>query len=127
MKKPRQAKAGAKAATLSRAEKIKLAGGFFAALGLLALLFHITCVQGQKSSIHKTVEKWKMLYHLDETQAGHIRQIEYDFHGNGSPFTARPSHNSEETVRHHAEIAALMSAEDGTRFMKDMEKATDRH
>ncbi len=127
MKKPRQSKATSQASTLSRAEKIKLGGGFLGALTVLALLFHITCVQGQKSSIQKTVEKWKTLYHVDETQAARIRQIEFDFHGSGSPFAARPSHNREETGRHHEEIAALMSTENGTRFIRDMEKSGDRH
>jgi hypothetical protein len=68
------------------------------------------------------VTKWKTTYHINDEQAERIQQIELDFHGNGSPFSIKPTRSKEEKHRHHEEISRLMSPEDGAHFMKAMEK-----
>lgn len=112
---------------LSRSDKFKLLGYPALALVGLSLLYHFTCVQGQKASISKTVEGWKTTYHINDEQASRIKQIELDFHGNGSPFSIKSSPTREEKHLHHEEISRIMSPEDGAHFMKVMERSEGKH
>ena len=73
------------------------------------------------------MQRWKTLYHIDDNAAEQIKQIELDYHGNGSPFTIKPLRSGYENHLHHAGISRLMSEEDGARFMKAMEKSSDSH
>ena len=102
--------------------------------GFLLLLFvfpafflHIHSINQQTASISKTVQKWKTTYHINDEQAERIKQIELDFHGNGSPFSIKAASSREEKHRHHEEISRLMSPEDGAHFMKVMEKSEGKH
>lgn len=112
---------------LSRSDKFKLVG--YPALGLvgLSLLYHLTCIQNQKTLVSKTVERWQTTYHLDDEQAEQIKQIEMDFHGNGSLFSFRAIANAEEKRLHHEKISRLMSVKDGRRFLEVMEESGGRH
>ncbi|MEK0451128.1 MAG: hypothetical protein RL088_3396 [Verrucomicrobiota bacterium] len=69
-------------------------------------------------SLHRTVNRWRSHYHLDDQQVARIVEIEFAFHGNGNFFT-KPTHTLEETDQHHREIAAVMKPQDGERFLAD--------
>ena len=92
-----------------------------------AVFLHIHSINQQTASISKTVQKWKTAYHITDEQAERIKQIELDFHGNGSPFGIKPARSRDEKHRHHEEISRLMSPEDGAHFMKSMEKGEVKH
>jgi len=111
----------------SRRDKAALIGIPAVLLGIIALLLHVVATTQQNASVTRTVTKWKTTYHIDDGQAGRIKQIELDFHGNGSPFSFRPTFTPEEKHRHHEEISRLMSPEDGARFMKAMERSEGKH
>jgi hypothetical protein len=127
MKKSAKVKPLKLPAGLTAKEKIKLWGGFIFGLLGLSLLFHFTCIQSQRASIRRTVEKWKVTYNIDEDRAARIRQIELEFHGSGSPFSLSQSQRGEAIKVHHQKIAGLMSAEDGERFLQAMEKSHGDH
>jgi hypothetical protein len=96
-------------------------------LAIPALVLHFSSIHQQTASISKTVTKWKTTYHINDEQAELIQQIELDFHGNGSPFSIKPSRTRDEKHRHHEEISRLMSPEDGAHFMKAMERSEGKH
>jgi hypothetical protein len=123
----RKKKAAAKPAALSLRDKAVLIGVPILLLAVPALVLHFSSISQQTASIAKTVEGWKTTYHINDEQAARIKQIELDFHGNGSPFSFRPTFNREENLRHHENISRLMSPEDGARFMKAMERGEGGH
>jgi hypothetical protein len=108
-------------------DKALLIGVPILLLAVPALILHFSSIHQQTSSISKTVQKWKSTYHINDEQAERIKQIELDFHGNGSPFSIKPTRSKEEKHRHHEEISRLMSPEDGAHFMKVMEKSEGKH
>jgi hypothetical protein len=112
---------------LSPRDKAALIGIPLVLFGIIALLLHLVATAQQNASVTRTVTKWKTTYHISDDQAARIKQIELDFHGNGSPFSFRPVFTPEEKHRHHEEISRLMSPEDGARFMKVMEKSEGKH
>ena len=123
----RKKKAAAKPAALSLRDKAVLIGVPILLLAVPALVLHFSSISQQTASIAKTVEGWKTTYHINDEQAERIKQIELDFHGNGSPFTIKPSRTGEDKHRHHEEISRLMSPEDGARFMRAMERSEGKH
>ena len=112
---------------LTLRDKAMLIGVPILLLAVPALILHFSSIHQQTSSISKTVQKWKSTYHINDEQAERIKQIELDFHGNGSPFSIKPTRSKEEKHRHHEEISRLMSPEDGAHFMKAMEKDDGKH
>jgi len=112
---------------LTLRDKAMLIGVPILLLAVPALILHFSSIHQQTSSISKTVQKWKSTYHINDEQAERIKQIELDFHGNGSPFSIKPTRSKEEKHRHHEEISRLMSPEDGAHFMKVMEKSEGKH
>lgn len=112
---------------LTLRDKAMLIGVPILLLAVPALILHFSSIHQQTSSISRTVQKWKSTYHINDEQAERIKQIELDFHGNGSPFSIKPTRSKEEKHRHHEEISRLMSPEDGARFMKVMEKSEGKH
>ena len=123
----RKKKAAATPTALAPRDKAMLIGVPILLLAVPALILHFSSIHQQTSSISKTVHNWKTTYHINDGQADHIKQIELDFHGNGSPFSIKPAHTRDEKHRHHEEISRLMSPEDGARFMKVMEKSEGKH
>ena len=113
--------------TFALRDKAMLIGVPILLLAVPALILHFSSIHQQTSSISRTVQKWKSTYHINDEQAERIKQIELDFHGNGSPFSIKPTRSKEEKHRHHEEISRLMSPEDGARFMKVMEKSEGKH
>lgn len=114
-----------KAEMLTTKDKLKIFGGLAVALVLPALMFHVSCIQGQKSSIARTVERWRLAYGIDEDQASRIRQIEFDYHGTGSPFSIRRNRSREERDAHYLAIANHMPSDGSTRFLEEMKKGCD--
>jgi hypothetical protein len=112
-------------ATLKLREKAVFLGFAFLFFGFPAFFLHRRSIHDQTASISKTVLKWKDTYHIDDDETERIKQIELNFHGNGSPFSIKPTRTKEEKHRHHQEISSLMGPEDGARFMKAMEKNGD--
>ena len=108
-------------------DKAMLIGVPILLLAIPAFVLHFSSIHQQTTSISKTVTKWKTTYHITDEQAERIKQIELDFHGNGSPFSIKPSRTRDEKHRHHEEISRLMPPEDGARFMKSMEKSEGSH
>ncbi len=123
----RKKKAAAKPAALSLRDKAVLIGVPILLLAVPALVLHFSSISQQTASIAKTVEGWKTTYHINDEQAERIKQIELDFHGNGSPFSIKPTRSKDEKHRHHEDISRLMSPEDGAHFMKVMEKSEGKH
>jgi hypothetical protein len=123
----RKKKAAATPTALAPRDKAMLIGVPILLLGIPALVLHFSAIHQQTASISKTVTKWKTTYHINDAQAEHIQQIEIDFHGNGSPFSIKPTRTRDEKHRHHEEISRLMSPEDGAHFMKAMEKDDGKH
>jgi len=123
----RKQKAMPASTKLSWRDKAIVFGFLLLLLVFPAVFLHIHSINQQTASISKTVQKWKTTYHINDEQAERIKQIELDFHGNGSPFSIKPTRNRDEKHRHHEEIRRLMSAEDGVRFMKAMEKSEGKH
>ena len=113
--------------TFALRDKAMLIGFLLLLLVFPAVFLHIHSFNKQTASIAKTVEGWKTTYHINDGQADHIKQIELDFHGNGSPFSIKPAHTRDEKHRHHEEISRLMSPEDGARFMRAMERSEGKH
>ena len=111
--------------TLAPRDKAMLIGVPILLLAVPALVLHFSSISQQTASIAKTVEGWKTTYHINGEQAERIKQIELDFHGNGSPFSIKPTRSKDEKHRHHEDISRLMSPEDGAHFMQEMEKGAD--
>jgi hypothetical protein len=112
---------------LTLRDKAMLIGVPILLLAIPALVLHFSSIHQQTTSISKTVQKWKTTYHITDEQAALIKQIEIDFHGNGSPFSIKPSRTRDEKHRHHEEISRLMSPEDGAHFMQAMERSEGKH
>lgn len=108
------------------ADKLKVAGIFAAALGIPALMFHFACVQGQKSSVSKTVNRWRNAYGISDAQAVDIRRIELDYHGSGSPFILMPRRSAEDNHAHYVKIASYMPPDASSRFLEEMEKGCEK-
>ena len=123
----RKKKAAATSTAFAPRDKAMLIGLLILLLAIPALVLHFSSIRQQTASISRTVTKWKTTYHINDAQAELIQQIELDFHGNGSPFSIKPTRSKEEKHRHHEEISRLMSPEDGARFMKSMEKSEGSH
>ena len=123
----RKKKAAATPTAFAPRDKAMLIGVPILLLAIPALVLHFSSIHQQTTSISKTVTKWKTTYHINDEQAERIKQIELDFHGNGSPFSIKPARTREEKHRHHEEISRLMSPEDGARFMEAMEKSEGKH
>lgn len=126
-KHSRKKKAAPAPTKLSWRDKAIIFGFLLLLLVFPAVFLHIHSVNQQTASVTRTVTKWKTTYHINDEQAERIKQIELDFHGNGSPFSIKPAHTRDEKHRHHEEISRLMSPEDGARFMKAMEKSEGKH
>lgn len=120
-------KAATAPTTLAPRDKAMLIGVPILLLAVPALVLHFSSISQQTASIAKTVEGWKTTYHINDEQAERIKQIELDFHGNGSPFSIKPTRSKDEKHRHHEDISRLMSPEDGAHFMKVMEKSEGKH
>lgn len=128
MSKLSRKKKDAPAATkLTLRDKAFVFGFLLLLLVVPAVFLHIHSINQQTASISRTVTKWKTTYHINDAQAERIKQIELDFHGNGSPFTIKPSRTRDEKHRHHEEISRLMSPEDGAHFMQAMERSEGKH
>ena len=112
---------------LSKRDKAMLIGVPIVLLAVPALVLHFSAIHQQTASVTRTVTKWKTTYHINDEQVERIKQIELDFHGNGSPFSIKPARNKDEKHRHHEEISRLMSPEDGARFLQVMEKSEGKH
>lgn len=123
----RKKKAATAPTTLASRDKVMLIGVPILLLAVPALVLHFSSISQQTASIAKTVEGWKTTYHINDEQAERIKQIELDFHGNGSPFSIKPTRSKDEKHRHHEDISRLMSPEDGAHFMKVMEKSEGKH
>ena len=123
----RKKKASATPTALAPRDKALLIGVPILLLAIPALVLHFSSIHQQTTSISKTVQIWKATHHINDAQAELIQQIEIDFHGNGSPFTIKPSRTGEDKHRHHEEISRLMSPEDGARFMRAMERSEGKH
>ena len=123
----RKKKAATAPTSLASRDKVMLIGVPILLLAVPALVLHFSSISQQTASIAKTVEGWKTTYHINDEQAERIKQIELDFHGNGSPFSIKPTRSKDEKHRHHEDISRLMSPEDGAHFMKVMEKSEGKH
>ena len=106
---------------LTLRDNAKVFGFLLLLLVFPAVFLHIHSINQQTASISKTVQKWKTTYHISDEKASHIKQIELDFHGNGSPFSIKPARTRDEKHRHHEAISRLMSPEDGAHFMEALE------
>ena len=58
-------------------------------------------------------------YHLDDFTLLRFREIEFQFHGNGNPFTTPALHDDRAVEQHHGHLASLMGEEEGRRFLRD--------
>lgn len=123
----RTKKAAATPTAFAPRDKAMLIGVPILLLAIPALVLHFSSIHQQTTSISKTVQKWKTTYHITDEQAALIKQIEIDFHGNGSPFSIKPARTRDEKHRHHEEISRLMSPEDGAHFMQAMERSEGKH
>ena len=126
-KPPRHKKTAPPPAKFARADKLKVIAFLLLFFVAPMLFWHFHAIHLQAASVSKTVEEWKTLYHITNSQAERIKQIELDFHGSGSPFSIQGHRMPDEKHRHHTEISRLMSPDDGARFMKVMEKSQGRH
>ncbi|MHB1082926.1 MAG: hypothetical protein ACYC67_26255 [Prosthecobacter sp.] len=99
----------------------------FIVFGGPSLVLHFSSIHNQASSVSRTVDKWRHLYHLTDAQAAAIQQIELDFHGNGSPFSLRKLRSAEAKRRHHEDISRQMLPIDGENFIKMMEAGGEKH
>ena len=126
-KRPNNKKDLAPSAKFTLSEKAFFIGFILLLFGVPAFFIHRRAIHDQTASISKTVLKWKNTYHINDEQVERIKQIELQFHGNGSPLSSKPTRTREEKYRHHQEISSLMAPEDGAQFMKAMEKNGDRH
>ncbi len=123
----RKKKAAATPTAFAPRDKAMLIGVPILLLAIPALVLHFSAIHQQTASISKTVTKWKTTYHINDAQAELIQQIELDFHGNGSPFSIKPSRTRDEKHRHHEEISRMMSPENGAHFMQAMERSEGKH
>jgi hypothetical protein len=114
-------------AKISRSDETKAFGFLLLFFVFLTLFWYFHSVYQQDLSVSKTIEEWKTIYHITDSQAERIKQIELDFHGNGSPFAIKSNRTHDEKHRHHEEISRQMPPEDGARFMQVMEEGTGRH
>lgn len=108
-------------------ERLVVTACILGLMGVLALLGTVAGIGQQREALDKQLARWKAQYHLTDDQAARIRQIELGFHGNGNPFTSRDSGTAEEDAAHHLEIARVMDAEDGERFLRDIMHKKGQH
>ncbi|SKB01831.1 hypothetical protein SAMN02745166_03475 [Prosthecobacter debontii] len=133
MKKKRPFKSGAdpKVETKSFAftwrERLLIVGLILAGFVVPAYWMHSRYISLQAKSIQKTVQEWQHLYNLNEIQVKYIQDIELQFHGSGSPFSGRPYRTPSDIDLHYQEIAELMTAENGQRFMQAMSGNNGHH
>lgn len=90
-------------AKTSRSDEIKVVGFLLLFFFVLTLFWHFHFVHQQDASVSKTIEEWKTIYHNTDSRAERIKQIEPDFHGNGSPFAIKSNRTRDEKHRHHEE------------------------
>lgn len=112
---------------LQFSSKVFLVAASAVGFGAIALLGHFGTSSGQRHSITKTVDKWKVIYQLDEQQAATVRDIELEFHGSGSAFSFPPRRSAEEVIEHHNKISELLPSEFRQQFLKDMKSAHQKH
>ena len=128
MKKPiPRKKAPPVRVALTSFDKLVISAVLFLLFVVPPWFMHSRAVHGQRASISKTLQGWKTTYHINDQQAERIKQIEFDFHGSGSPFSIKPAHTGDEKNRHHEEISSLMAPDDAERFMKVMEQSHGKH
>ena len=95
----------------------------FGYIGTPVLMFVLLLVFVSKTrwrnGLDDQLARWKVTYHLNDAVVSHLRQIEFDFHGSGNPFTTPIQHSPLEIKEHHDGMATLMKKEDGAKFLRD--------
>lgn len=129
MKHPASRKAKGKALPedLQFSSKVFLVAVCAVGFGAIGLLGHFVTSSGQRHSITKTVDKWKVIYQLDDQQAATVRDIELEFHGSGSAFSFPLQRSAKEVVEHHKKISELLPPEFRQQFLTDMKSGHQKH
>lgn len=105
----------------SRKDLLQVWAGILLIFGFVGCLIAVRISYDRTTfakSLNSTIDGWRDTYHLTDTQARRILQIEFAFHGNGNPLTA-PAHLPNATREHHRAMAAEMNPEDGAHFLRD--------
>lgn len=97
-------------------DKLSVAGCL--TLALMALfLSDIWNIFRQRQLVSKRLEKWRIEFGLEEKRMKDLREIEYEFHGTGLPFSIPPRATPASRKLHAKEIAAAMGPTAGARFL----------
>lgn len=85
-------------------------------MALLFILWAVVAVgkKEQKFGITTQVEKWRTQFHLNEAQVTRLKEIEFEYHGDGNPFGNFRTHSKEEIVAHRAQIRQLLGIQSKT-------------
>jgi hypothetical protein len=86
----------------------------FPLAALLVILWAVAAIskRDQKIAIAEQVEKWRVQFHLNESQVSGLREIELEYHGDGNPFGNFHSHSAQEMQNHQEQLRRLLG-EDG--------------
>ena len=122
LRKCKRRKDAPEPARLSGRDRLQICGCVALVVAALVAYFAIRVRYEMRifsESMRRTVNGWRMPYHLDDVQVARIMEVEFAFHGNGNQFTRHPKHTPEDIEQHHREIAAVMKPEDAARFLED--------
>jgi hypothetical protein len=97
-------------------DKLSVAGGLIFAL--MAFFFSdIGNIFQQRQLVSQRLERWRTEYGLEQKHIKALREIEYEFHGNGLPFSNPPRVTPVSRKLHDQEIAAAMGPTAGAQFL----------
>lgn len=95
-------------ATLTLKEKIMVIGTPMSVLLAIMLLKGYSSLGNHREHIEKRIEKWRIEHHLSDDEVRFLRDVEFEFHGDGFAALFRGKPSDEELERHKAAVDALL-------------------
>lgn len=97
-------------------DKLSVVGGLTFAL-IAFFLPDVGNIFKHRQLISQRLERWQAEFGLEEESMRVLREIEYNFHGTGLPFSIPPRANAAGRKLHDQEIATAMGPRAGPRFL----------
>ncbi len=95
-------------ATLTLKEKIMVIGTPVSVLLAMLFLKGYGSLKNHRNHIEERIEKWRIEHHLSDDEVGVLRDVEFEFHGDGFAVLFRGKPSDGELELHKAAIDALL-------------------
>ena len=103
---------------MTRGERLQIAGFATAVLAIVGGITWYHVVQVGRYDLDSNMSYLLTAYHLDQSQAQQVRELETEFHSRDKRFGFLVPGNGA-SDEHHRAISHLMNPEDGIRFLKN--------